>query len=86
MSNHYYLLRCLRYIEQNPVRANVVTSPDAYEWSSFRCHGDSHQIQFLTHHDAYLALGQSPTERGAAYRAICGVGLSDEELLSVRVA
>ena len=31
-----YLLTCYRYIELNPVRANMVTQPEAYRWSSFR--------------------------------------------------
>jgi len=31
-----YLLCCYRYIEMNPVRAGMVTSPDAYRWSSYR--------------------------------------------------
>jgi putative transposase len=30
-----YLLTCLRYVELNPVRARMVASPDAYEWSSY---------------------------------------------------
>jgi len=81
-----YLLRCLRYIEQNPVRANVVSTPDQYRWSSYRCHGEEQRIEFLTPHAVYLALGSSSAERAAAYRAICGTNLTDEELLSLRVA
>jgi len=29
-----YLLTCMRYIELNPVRANMVKNPFAYRWSS----------------------------------------------------
>ena len=31
-----YLLACCRYIELNPVRANIVSAPEAYPWSSCR--------------------------------------------------
>ena len=30
-----YLLTCQRYIEQNPVRADMVAHPGEYPWSSF---------------------------------------------------
>ena len=30
-----YLLTCMRYIELNPVRADMVKSPGAYRWSSY---------------------------------------------------
>jgi len=31
-----YLLDCLEYIELNPVRANIVSSPASYPWSSWQ--------------------------------------------------
>jgi putative transposase len=31
-----YLLLCSRYIELNPVRANMVAHPSEYPWSSYR--------------------------------------------------
>lgn len=31
-----YLLDCLQYIELNPVRANLVTRPEDYLWSSWK--------------------------------------------------
>ena len=31
-----YLLTCYRYIELNPVRAQMVEAPELYRWSSFR--------------------------------------------------
>ena len=34
-----YLLACGRYIERNPVRAGIVSSPTEYRWSSCRRHG-----------------------------------------------
>lgn len=34
-----YLLECYRYIELNPVRADMVSGPGDYKWSSYRCNG-----------------------------------------------
>lgn len=31
-----YLLACCRYVEINPVRANMVSGPRQYKWSSYR--------------------------------------------------
>ncbi len=81
-----YLLCCLRYIEQNPVRASVVATPEQYRWSSYHSHAGEQRVQFLTDHAVYLALGSCPAERAAAYRVICGTNLTDDELLTVRVA
>jgi len=33
-----HLFQAIRYVEQNPVRANMVKYPWEYEWSSARCH------------------------------------------------
>ncbi|MFH0883338.1 MAG: transposase [bacterium] len=33
-----YLLRAVRYIELNPVRAGMTATPDSYPWSSARVH------------------------------------------------
>ncbi|MDQ6992799.1 MAG: transposase [Mariprofundus sp.] len=36
--NEAYLLAAVRYVEMNPVRAHLVSSPEAYPWSSARAH------------------------------------------------
>lgn len=33
-----YFIICQRYIELNPIRANMVNHPDDYKWSSYRFH------------------------------------------------
>lgn len=38
-----YLLACYRYIELNPVRANMVVHPGDYPWSSYRAHAYGEQ-------------------------------------------
>ena len=30
-----YLINCISYVEYNPVRANIVSRPEDYKWSSY---------------------------------------------------
>jgi len=75
-----YWLTCLRYVEQNAWRAGMVSSPDAYPWSSYRVHAFGESSDWLELHHVYLALGRTPEDRQRAYRAICGIPLADDEL------
>jgi putative transposase len=75
-----YWLTCLRYIEQNPVRGKIVREPGEYRWSSYRAHAFGEEIDWLVEHELYRALGRTSEERQIAYRAICDVQLTDEEL------
>jgi putative transposase len=81
-----YWLTCLRYIEQNPVRARMVRSPDAFRWSSYRVHALGEESDWLTLHWLYLALGSTPQERQMAYRAICDVAVTPSEMVEQRLA
>lgn len=36
ISTDEYLLACCRYVELNPLRAQMVGSPEEYRWSSYR--------------------------------------------------
>jgi putative transposase len=65
------LLTCMRYIDRNPVAANLVESPEAYPWSSFRAHAYGITERWLVDHPTYRALGPDPSVRQAAYRALC---------------
>jgi len=64
-------LTCLRYIERNPVEAKIVSTPGDHCWSSYRFHACGAAVPWLSPHPLYLALGRTPSERQAAYRAIC---------------
>ena len=75
-----YWLTCLRYVEQNPWRAKMVGTPEAYRWSSCRFHMLGEPSDWLVPHPVYLALGAMPDARRAAYRAICLEPLSDQQL------
>ena len=81
-----YWLTCLRYVEQNPVRAGIVTMPEVYPWSSYPAHAFGRWPDWLEPHPLYLALGRTDDERQAAYRNLCGQPLADDQLAVVRVA
>jgi putative transposase len=67
-----YFLACSRYIDLNPVRAGLVQTADAYEWSSYACLGEARADPLITRHPEYLALGQTAEQRSRVYRAMCG--------------
>ena len=65
-----HLLACMRYIEENPVRAGLVAHPGGYPWSSYRANALGEDDALLTPHPHYCSLGRSPDERCAAYAAL----------------
>jgi len=79
-----YWLTCLRYIEQNPVRAGIVRQPDAYQWSSYQAHAFGRWPEWLTPHDLYQGLGTTTEGRELAYRHLSGLPLPDDHLSILR--
>jgi len=65
-----YVLGCYRYIELNPVRANMVEHPGEYPWSSYRANAQGSPASVLTPHPLYMALGRDEEHRQAAYREL----------------
>jgi putative transposase len=64
-----HLLACMRYIEENPVRAGLAAHPGAYAWSSYRANALGEDDDLVTPHPHYCSLGRSPDARRAAYAA-----------------
>ncbi|HMH16894.1 MAG TPA: transposase [Burkholderiales bacterium] len=64
------LFACMRYIEENPVRAGLAAHPGAYPWSSYRANALGEDDALLMPHAHYFSLGRSPGERRAAYAAL----------------
>lgn len=81
-----YLLTCYRYIELNPVRADLVRDPGEYPWSSYRWHGLGQRNELITDHVLYHSLGKTEEERHAAYRALFRAHLDDEALDEIRIS
>ncbi len=65
-----YVLGCYRYIELNPLRANMVEHPAEYPWSSYRANAQGAPSALLTPHALYTALGREENERRTAYREL----------------
>ena len=63
-----YILHCQRYIELNPVRANMVESPIDYKWSSFRSNGRAQPSRLWTPHAVYCALGKTMKDCSQSYQ------------------
>ncbi len=63
-----YLLSCYRYIELNPVRANMVKDPDDYPWSSYAANGLGVVNSLITPHRLYMSLGTDTKQRLSVYR------------------
>ncbi len=81
-----YLLTCMRYIELNPVRANMVNDPAQYRWSSYRRNGLGQADERITPHPLYLELGKGDGIRQEAYRALFRSELDDAALSDIRLA
>lgn len=65
-----YLLTCMRYIELNPLRANMVAHPSEYRWSSYACNAHGKDNALLTPHPLYKQLGTDPVSCQHAYREL----------------
>ncbi len=80
-----YLLICYRYIELNPVRANMVDLPEDYPWSSYvsNAHGSEN---WITPHEIYCALGQNSEMRCYYYKKLFGKNLTNSEITQMREA
>jgi putative transposase len=64
-----YLLDCARYIERNPVRANMVSSPDNYKWSSYLYYAQGRQDAIIKEPSSlYLELGETTQVRQDRYK------------------
>ena len=76
-----YLLEVYRYIELNPVRAEMVTEPGEYRWSSYQVNAWGKVSNLCTPHPEYLALSVVPLARHKNYRALFVHHVDDTELL-----
>jgi putative transposase len=81
-----YLNTCARYVEDNPVRAGLVTEAGAYDWSSHGANAGGREDTLVHPHPAYLALGRSIRARQAAWRALFAQPLAEADLASIRAA
>lgn len=86
INDERYWLTCLRYIEQNPVRARLVIEPGQYKWSSYGVHASGQPSEWLASHRVLDALGSNSAERQRAYKALCATSLTDEQIVTEQIA
>lgn len=81
-----YLLTCMRYIELNPIRANMVEHPGEYAWSSYHANAQGKADRLIEQHPLYSSLGTSDNTRQAAYRELFRQHVDGETLHDIREA
>ena len=74
-----YFLSCCRYIELNPVVADMVSKPEQYKWSSYLANAWG-KMTSLVLHEEYLKLGPDGNSRYFAYREIFKQQLSEHDV------
>ena len=79
-----YLLTCMRYIELNPVRANMVNHPGDYKWSSYHANGQGDIDSIIEQHPLYTELGPTAGVRQAAYRELFRHHMDNATLHEIR--
>lgn len=81
-----YFLPCVRYIEQSPVRLQLVADAAHYPWSSHGHHAGIRPDPLITDHARYWALGNTPFQREAAYLDLVQQGAGADELAAIDAA
>ncbi len=81
-----YLLACYRYIELNPVAANMVQTPEQYRWSSYTYHARGTPDTLVTEHAIYTSLGETPEMRQRVYRGLFEDRLPGADIHDIRAA
>lgn len=79
-----YLLSCYRYIELNPVRANMVSKAADYHWSSHRHNAGILHDSVVTEHQLYESLGGDRENRTWRYRTLFERPPDPQELSAIR--
>ena len=80
-----FLLACCRYVELSPVRVCLAKKPEDYAWSSCRTKLGLDTTTIYSD-PAYLALGQTSTERAEYYRRYMTQPIPHQEWAVIRHA
>jgi putative transposase len=81
-----YVLTCYRYIELNPVRAQMVALPEQYLHSSFRHNGLGEDDPLISEHSVYAGLLRTEAGRQELYRELLSQELTEPQLAAIRQA
>jgi putative transposase len=86
VDDEHYLLTCMRYIELNPVRAQMVAGPGEFPWSSFAANAWGATDDLITPHAIYQRFAPTPETRQTAYRQLFRSAIPEDEMCSIRDA
>ncbi len=86
IDSEHYALGCYRYIELNPVRAEMVEHLAEYPWSSYGFNGLGDKNQLVVAHGVYKRLGKTKQERCESYRALFEVAVPQKTIEEIREA
>ena len=81
-----YLFYCYRYIELNPVRANMVEHPADYRWSSYHANALGVESRLRKLHPLYLELGDTAKDREEHYRGLFEAHVDNRMIDDIRTA
>lgn len=81
-----YLFTCMRYIELNPVRADMVEHPGEYKWSSYAANAQGYENILIHDHPIYTALGLADSQRQSAYRELFRNHMGNDAIHDIRDA
>ncbi|MCW9012605.1 MAG: hypothetical protein OQL06_02385 [Gammaproteobacteria bacterium] len=81
-----YLLTCMRHMELNPVRADMVKSPGVYRWSSYGKNGLDRENILIYPYILYQALGRTRKQRMEGYKALFKAHIDDKDLGNIRAS
>lgn len=85
VDTNQYFLTCARYIDLNPVRAQVVERAKDYPWSSCGHYVSGYTDPMVTEHAVYQALGTSDVERREAYAKLVQAGMDQLHASTIRL-
>jgi putative transposase len=87
VDSEQYLIKLMRYIELNPLRANMTKHLVSYPWSSYAYNAEGKSglnYDWLVPHDEYLRLGLNSAGRQEAYRQLFITELDSSDLAQIR--
>jgi len=85
INTEQYLLSCMRYIEENPVRAkNMASHPSDYPWSSYARNAQGEENEIITPQSEYKKLAKTDAGRKSAYSKLFRNAIDTQVLSDIR--
>jgi putative transposase len=79
-----YLLACMWYIELNPIRANMVSHPGEYRWSSYGANAVGRPDPLIQPHPVYQSISADDEQCRHGYRELLRMHMDHEQIHDIR--